>query len=98
MDIPADAVFLSSDHKRDLTVSLQTDQPVNDMAACLLQLFRPLDIVFLVEAGLQLDKRGYLLPVLRCLRQSRNDRGILIARTEGSADALRIRFTTGSKV
>ena len=46
------------------------------MAARFLQLFRPEDVVFLIESGLQLYQDRNLLPVFRSRRKGCNDRGI----------------------
>ena len=52
MDIAADAVLLSSHNKCYFTVGLKPDQSVNDMAACLFQLSRPDNVIFLVKPRL----------------------------------------------
>ena len=44
------------------------------MTSRLLQLFRPDNIVLLVKPGLQLDQHGYLLAVLRGLRERSDNR------------------------
>ena len=76
MHITADPVLLTADDKSDLAVRLQADKSVDDMAACLLEHLRPLDVIFLIETCLQLDQSRDLFSVLGSLCQSRDDRRI----------------------
>ena len=61
------------------------------MTACFLQHLRPDDIVFLIEAGLQLYKDGNLLAVLCCLSQSCDDRRIAADTVKGLLDGQNVR-------
>ena len=61
------------------------------MTACFLQLLRPDDIVFLIEAGLQLYQDRNLLAVLCCLSQSRDDRRIAADTVQGLLDGQNVR-------
>ena len=92
MHITADSVFLPANDKRDLAVGLQAYQAVNDMAAALFKHFRPLDIVLLVKSGLQFYQGRHLLPVLRRLRQRRDDRGMSGDAVEGNLDREHLRI------
>ena len=57
------AVLLLADDKARFTVRLVADYSVEDVDSAFLELARPLDIVFLVEARLQLDENRHLLAV-----------------------------------
>ena len=83
MHIAPDAVFLPPHDKGDLAVRFQSDKTVDDMAARLLQHFRPDDIIFLIEARLELDEHSHLLTVFRRLCQRRDDGRIAADTVEG---------------
>ena len=72
--IAPDAVFLPPHDESNLAVRFQPDKTVDDMAARLLQHFRPDDIIFLIEARLELDEHSHLLTVFRRLCQCRDNR------------------------
>ena len=55
-------------------MGLEARQAVDHMAPRLLQLQRPMDVVLLVEPGLQLHQHGDLLAVVRGPHQRRNNR------------------------
>ena len=76
MEIPTNTVFIPTDNQQDFTVGLKTGKAVNNMAAGFLQLFSPLDVVFLVKPGLQLYQDGDLLSVFSGSDQSSNNRRI----------------------
>ena len=92
MDITADAVLLPSHHQSDLAVGLQAHQSVNDMAAGLFQLFRPDDVILLIETGLQLHQHGNLLAVLCGLCQRGDDRRIAADPVQSLLDGQHIRI------
>ena len=58
-------------------MGLEIDEAVDDLGAGALQVARPLDVGFLVEARLQLDHRGDRLAGLGRLDQGRDDRRVL---------------------
>ena len=103
MNVSSNAVLLVPNHKSNLAVGLEAHETVDDVAAGLLQLLGPLDIVLLIEAGLELYEYRDLLPVLGRLLQGRDDGGIagypveVMARTCSSTAAARMKSTTGSK-
>ena len=74
--VAAQGLALLADHQRQLAVGLQADQAVDDVAAGLLQLARPLDVGLLVEAGLDLDEDEDLLAGLGGVDQRVDDRGV----------------------
>ena len=74
--VAAQRVALLADHQRQLAVGLQADEAVDDVAAGLLQLARPLDVGLLVEAGLDLDEDEDLLAGLGGVDQRVDDRGV----------------------
>ena len=76
VDVTANAVVLAAHHQGDLAVRLQADEAEDDVHAGLLQLARPDDVAFLVEAGLQLDDGGHLLAVVGGALQGPHDRRI----------------------
>ncbi len=81
VDITADAVFVPADHKRDLAVGLKANQAVDHVAAGLLELAGPMDVVLLVETGFELDQHHDLLALTGGLGQAAYDRRL-------SADAV----------
>ena len=74
MYIPADSVLLAPHHQGNLAVGLQADQAVDHVTACLLEHFRPLDIILLIKAGLQFHECRHLFSVFGCMRKRGNDR------------------------
>ena len=60
MNVTFERVAFAPDHERQLAVSLQTHNAVDHVNAGLVQLARPLDVVFLVKASFQFDQRRYL--------------------------------------
>ena len=92
MDIPADSILLPPDNQCDLAVRLQSDQSVYNMAARLLEHFRPLNVVFLVKARLQLDQRCHLLAVLGSPCQCRYNRRMTAHAVKRDLDGQNIRI------
>ena len=76
MHITTDSVFLTPHDQRNLAVCLEAMQSIDHMAACLFEHLRPVDIIFLVKARLQLDEHRNLLAVLRRLRECCDNRRI----------------------
>ena len=76
MHVADDALLLSADHQRDLAVSLQPHQSVDDMTSGLLQLLGPDDVVLLVKPRLQLHQHRHLLAVLSGSGQRGDNRRI----------------------
>ena len=76
MYISADACLFPSYHKRDLTVSLQSYQTVDNMAACFFKHFRPYNVVFLIESCFQFNQHGNLFAIFGSLCERRNYRGM----------------------
>ncbi len=74
--VAADALGLVAHDHRQLAVGLQPDQPVDDVAARLLQLAGPADVGLLVEPGLDLDDHQHLLAGLGGIDQGVDDRGV----------------------
>ncbi len=74
--VAAQCVALLADHQGELGVRLEADQPVDDVAARLLQLAGPLDVGLLVEARLDLDQHQDLLAGLGRVDQRVHDRGV----------------------
>ena len=66
------AVFVSH-HEGELAVRLQADEAVHNMHASLLQLARPGDVGFLVEARLNFDEREHLFTRLGRVDQCFDD-------------------------
>ena len=73
--VPHSSLLVAHD-QATLAVDLQADDSVDDVHAGLLELAGPLDVVGLVEAGLELDQGGDLLAVLRGLHEGVDDRGV----------------------
>ena len=92
MDVTADAVLLPSHHQGDLAVGLQAHQSVDHVTAGLFQLFRPDDVVLLIETGLQFYQHGNLFAVLCGLRQRGDDRRIAADPVQGLFDGKHIRI------
>ncbi len=86
VDVPADAVVVAAHHQRRLAVGLEADDAVDDVDARLLEHAGLVDVVFLVEPGLELDQGGHLLAVLGGTRQGGDDRVGLGRAVEGHLD------------
>ena len=86
VDVAADAVVLAADDERGLAVGLQSDDPVDDVNAGLLEHPGLVDVVFLVEPGLELDQGGDLLAVLGGAGQGADDRVGVGGAVEGHLD------------
>ena len=80
MDVGAEPSRLAAHHQRDLGVGLELDEAVDHLDAGALQVARPLDVGFLVEARLELDQRGDGLAGLGRLDQGRDDRAVSLVR------------------
>ena len=52
MQVPADSVVLAAHDQTDFTVRLESRQAIDNVAAGFLELFCPVDVVFLVKARL----------------------------------------------
>ena len=86
MNISSDTVFLSSDHKRDLTVGFQSHQSVDYMTAGLFQHLSPYNIILFIKSCFKLYQNGNLFPVFCCLRQRCDDRRITADTIQGLFD------------
>ena len=75
--IACDGVAFVPDYQRDLRVRLEADNPVDDMNARIFQFLGPLDVPFLVEAGLELHESHHLLAFIGSLHESPHDRTVL---------------------
>ena len=73
VDIAADALFLGAHHQGDLAVGLEPRHAVNHVSPRPLQPTAPVDVVFLVEPGLQLQQHRHLLARVGGLRQGGDD-------------------------
>ena len=80
MAVAANAVGLLAHDEQDLAVGLQTDEPVDDVHAGLLEAAGPFDVRLFVEAGLELDEGHHLLAFARRLRQRRHDARLVAPR------------------
>ncbi len=73
--VTAQPVVVLAHHQRRLAVGLESDHPVDDVDAGLLQRFRQVQVRLLVEAGGQLDQAGRLLARLggggQCVEKGR---------------------------
>ena len=74
VDIPAELGSLLPDHQRHLAMGFQVEKPVHDMHAGPFHLPCPVDVVVLVEAGLQLHDGGDILALVRRVDQGFDDR------------------------
>ena len=86
--------LVAHDH-RQLAVRLEADQPVDDVAAGVLELAGPLDVGLLVEAGLDLDEHQHLLAGLGGVDQGVDDRGVAGGAVERLLDRQHVRVVRG---
>ena len=93
--VAADAVVLAAHHQRRLAVGLEADDSVDDVNAGFLEHAGLVDVVFLVEPGLQLDECRHLLAVFGGPRQRRDDRVRLGRAVQGHLDRQRLRIFRG---
>jgi hypothetical protein len=97
------AVGLLPDDHAALAVGLVADEAEDDVHAGLLELAGPLDVVGLVEAGLELDSAVTCLPLLRGLDERADDGRVAAGAVErlldgqhaGIAGGLLTKSTTG---
>ena len=92
VNIPADAVVIAANHQRRLAVGLEADDPVDDVHAGFLKHAGLVDVVFLVEPGLELDERGHLFLVFGGACQRRDDRVGLGRAVQGHLDGQHLRI------
>ena len=78
--------MLAADHQRGLAVGLEADDAVDDVDAGLLEHPGLVDVVLLVEPGLQLDQGRDLLAVLGGAGQRVDDRVGVGGAVEGHLD------------
>ena len=74
--VAADAVELAPDDERDLGMRLEAGHAVGDVDAERLERARPVDVVRLLEPGLQLDEHRDLDAALRGLAERAHDRPV----------------------
>src|SRR5262249_31782547 len=91
--IAAQLVLLLPHDEGDLRVGLQSDQAVNDVDARFLQPFRPLNIRFFIEAGLEFYEHRDLFAVLSGFDQRFDYRRILAHAVERLFDRQHVRVT-----
>ena len=93
--VAAQLVAVVAHHEHALRVGLQSDHPVDDVDAGALELFRPVDVVGLVEAGLQLDEHGDLHATLGGADQRPDDRAVAAGAVQRHLDRLHTRVGGG---
>ena len=86
VDVAADAVGLAADDEGGLAVGLEADDAVDDVDAGLLKGAGLVDVVFLVEAGLEFDEGGDLLAVFGGAGQGVDDGVVFGGAVEGLLD------------
>ena len=74
--VAAQPVAVVADNERELAVRLEPDQAVDDVDAGLLELLAPVDVVLLIEAGLDLHQGQHLLAVAGSLDECLHDGGV----------------------
>ena len=89
--VMADAVLVPPHDQQRLAMRLQPHQPVHHVRARLLEHPRPVDIVRLVEARLQLHQRDHLLAVLRRVDQRLYDGRVAAGAVERHLDRQHLR-------
>ena len=77
-------------------MGLQSHEAVDDMGAGFLEHARPMDIVGLVETGLQLHEGDHLLAVLRGVDERLDDGGVAAGAVERHLDGQHQRVGRGS--
>ena len=86
--VAAQLVAVVAHDEHALRVRLQPDHAVHDVDAGALELFRPVDVVGLVEAGLQLDEHGDLHAALGGADQRPDDRAVAAGPVQRHLDRL----------
>jgi len=95
VDVAAQLVAVVANDHRELAVGLEPDEPVDDVAAGLLELAGPVDVGLLVEPGLDLDDREHLLALLRRGHEGVDDGGVATGAVEGLLDREDLRVGRG---
>ena len=70
MQVTFNSVGFLTHYKHNLSVSFESYQAVDYVAACLFQTSCPNNIVLFIKASFQFHQNRYLLTVFRCFRQS----------------------------
>ncbi len=86
--VAAELVAVVAHDERDLAVRLQAHHAVDDVDSGTLELFGPLHVGRLVEAGLELDQHGHLHTPLGGADQAADDRAVATGAVERHLDAL----------
>jgi len=86
MDIAVDAVALTTHDQRQLAVRLQSQDAVHHVYAGTFQRARPYDVVFFVEARLELDEHRNMFAVFAGFHQRINDGRTAANAVEGHFD------------
>ncbi len=95
VDVPPDAVVFAADDQGRLAMGLESDDPVDDVDARLLEHAGLVDVVLLVESGLELDQGRHLFAILGGTRQGGDDRVGLGRAVEGHLDRQRLGIFRG---
>src|SRR5262249_31764338 len=85
-------VAFTPDNERTLAVSLQTENAIDDVYACLVELASPFDVVLLIETRLQFDQCGHLLSLFTRANQRRRNRRIRTSAIETDLDRQYVRI------
>ena len=95
MHVTADAVVFTADDQSDLAVCLESCQTIDDVAARMLKLTRPDNVIFLVETGFEFDQDCNLLAVFSRLCQGSDDGRIAAHTVESLFDGQDLGVTCG---
>ena len=95
MGVATDPLRLVPHDHRQLAVRLEPDQPVDHVAAGVLELACPADVGLLVEARLDLDDHEHLLACLGGVDQGVDDRGVAGGAVERLLDREHVRVGGG---
>ena len=93
--VAPDPLPLPAHHQGGLGVGLEAHDAVDDVHPRLLQRLGPLDVVLLVEAGLELQQDGHLLVVLPRPLQRLHDGRVVAHPVEGLLDRQHVRVGGG---
>ena len=89
--VAAQLVAVVAHHQYAFRMGLQADHAVDDMDAGTLELFGPVDVVGLVEAGLQFDENSDLHATFGGADQRPDDRAVATGAVQGHLDRLHTR-------
>src|SRR6185295_12415202 len=73
VNVTPERVGFAANNQRELAMSLESNQPIDNVHTRAFEAPRPFDVALLIEAGLELDQHRDLLTAFACIDQRLHD-------------------------